>query len=121
MLGLVLLKSGNPHAALLEMQQEQQEVAQLAGLAMAYHALGRAADADATLARLVKEQATDNAFQIANVYAFRGQSDEAMRWLERAYAQKDFSLYLIKAYLPLQSLAADPRFKAFLRKMNLPE
>jgi TolB-like protein/thioredoxin-like negative regulator of GroEL len=121
MLGLVLLKSGNPHAALLEMLQEQQEVAQLAGLAMAYHALGRAADADATLARLVKEQATDNAFQIATVYAFRGQSDEAMRWLERAYAQKDFSLYLIKAYLPLQSLAADPRFKDFLRKMNLPE
>src|SRR5207302_10512821 len=56
MLGLVLLKSGNPQAALLEMQQEQQEVAQLAGLAMAYHALGRAADADAALARLVKEQ-----------------------------------------------------------------
>jgi TolB-like protein/thioredoxin-like negative regulator of GroEL len=121
MLGLALLKSGNPHAALLEMQQEQQEVAQLAGLAMAYHALARAADADATLARLIKEQAADNAFQIASVYAFRGQSDEAMRWLERAYAQKDFSLYLIKAYLPLQSLAADPRFKAFLRKMNLPE
>jgi TolB-like protein/thioredoxin-like negative regulator of GroEL len=121
MLGLVLLKSGNPHAALLEMQQEQQEVAQLSGLAMAYYAVGRAADADATLARLIKEQAADNAFQIASVYAFRGQSDEAMRWLERAYAQKDFSLYLIKAYLPLQSLVADPRFKAFLRKMNLPE
>jgi TolB-like protein/Tfp pilus assembly protein PilF len=121
MLGMVLLEQGNPRAALLEMQQEQQEVAQLSGLAMAYHAIGRAADADATLARLIKEQAADNPFQIAAAYAFRHQPDEAMHWLERAYAQKDFSLYLIKAWLPLESLQADPRFKAFLQKMNLPE
>jgi TolB-like protein len=121
MIGLALLGSGNPHAALLEMQQEQQEVGQISGLAMVYHALGRTADADATLARMIKEQAVNNAFQIAGVYAFRGQSDEAMRWLERAYAQRDFSLYIIKGYLPLRSLAADPRYKAFLKKMNLPE
>ena len=121
MLGVVLLERGNPHAAQLEMQQEQQEVAQLSGLAMVYHAFGRTADADATLARLITEQAADNAFQIAAVYAFRRQPDEAMRWLERAYTQKDFSLYLIKPWLPLESLQADPRFKAFLNKMNLPE
>jgi hypothetical protein len=54
------------------------------------------------------------------VYGFRGQSDEAMYWLERAYAQKDPSLYQVKSYLPLKGLAEDPGFKAFLRKMNLP-
>jgi tetratricopeptide (TPR) repeat protein len=121
MLGVVLLERGNPNAALSEMQQEQQEVAQLSGLAMVYHASGRTADADATLARLIKEQAADNAFQIAAVYAFRRQPDEAMRWLERAYSQRDFSLYLIKPWLPLKNLKGDPRFKAFLKKMNLPE
>lgn len=120
MLGMIMLKRVDPRVALLEMQKEQQEVAQLSGLAMVYHALGRTADADAALTRLIKEQANENAFQIANVYAFRGQIDEAMRWLERAYAQKDFSLYLIKVWLP-PSLVADPRYKAFLRKMNLPE
>jgi len=121
MLGVVLLEQGKSDAALLEMQQEQQEVAQLSGLAMVYDAFGRTADADATLARLIKEQAADNPFQIAAVYAFRHQPDEAMRWLERAYTQKDFSLYLIKAWLPLKRLETDPRFKAFLKKMNLPE
>jgi tetratricopeptide (TPR) repeat protein len=120
MLGMIMLERGDPRVALLEMQKEQQEVAQLSGLAMVYQALDRTADADAALTRLIKEQANDNAFQIANVYAFRGQFDEAMRWLERAYAQKDFSLYLIKAWLP-PNLVADPRYKAFLRKMNLPE
>ena len=33
----------------------------------------------------------------------------------------DVGLYFIKADLPMQSLASDPRFKAFLKKMNLPE
>jgi TolB-like protein/Tfp pilus assembly protein PilF len=120
MLGMISLERGDPRMALLEMHKEQQEVAQLSGLSMVYHALGKTADADAALTRLIKERANDDAFQIANVYAFRGQFDEAMRWLERAYVQKDYSLYLIKAWLP-PSLVADPRYKAFLRKMNLPE
>jgi hypothetical protein len=58
---------------------------------------------------------------IADVYAFRGQSDEAMHWLERAYAQKDPELFRIKSQTELKSLTADPRYKALLRKMNLPE
>jgi hypothetical protein len=37
------------------------------------------------------------------------------------HAQKDSGLPLVKVELPLTRLAADPRFKAFLRKMNLPE
>jgi hypothetical protein len=70
---------------------------------------------------MLKEQADRNAMGIAEVYAFRGESDEAMHWLERAYAQKDSSLYTIKVEIPLKRLAADPRYKAFLKKMNLPE
>src|SRR2546430_12225576 len=103
------------------MQQETSDEAQQAGLAMAYHALGRRADSDAALANTLKAQANGNAFGIAEVYAFRGKASEAINWLERAYAQKDPSLYLIKVDLPLKNLAADPRFKAFLRKMNLPD
>ncbi len=63
----------------------------------------------------------ENALGIAEVYAFRGQADEAMHWLERAYGQKDPGLYYVKADSRLDRIAADPRFKAFLRKMNLPE
>jgi hypothetical protein len=86
-----------------------------------YYALGRIPEADAALAGILKEQADSNAFGIAELYAFRGQSDKAMYWLERAHAQKDPGLYYIKGDPPLKSIAADPRFKAFLRKMNLPE
>ena len=120
-LGLVLLARGERDAALLEMQQETSDEARQAGLAMTYYSLGRKTASDASLASMLKDQGAENAFEIANVYAFRGQSDEATHWLERAYVQKDTNLFLVKSYLPLQGLAADPRFKAFLRKMNLPD
>jgi tetratricopeptide (TPR) repeat protein len=120
-LGFIVLARGDPNAALLEMQQETTDDGQLEGLAMAYWALGRKADSDTALARLVKDHADVAANLIAAAYAFRGQVDETMHWLERAFAQKDEDLVNIKWELPQKSLAVDPRFKAFLRKMNLPE
>jgi TolB-like protein/Tfp pilus assembly protein PilF len=120
-LGRVLLARGDGDAALQAMQQESADEGQQAGMAMVYSALGRKMDSDAVLARMLKDRAAENAFYIAEVYAFRGQSDEAIHWLERAYAQKDPYLVYLKVELPQKGLAEDPRFKAFLRKMNLPE
>ncbi len=120
-LGRVLLARGDRDAALLEMQQETVDEGQQGGLGMVYYALGRKADSDSAVARMVKEHADGYAFYIAEVYAFRGQSDEALHWLERAYAQKDPYLIYVKVELPLKNLENDPRYKAFLKKMNLPE
>jgi len=120
-LGLVSLARGDRDAALLEMQQETTDEGKRQGLATVYYALGRKADSDAALAGMLHEDADRNAFGIAEVYAFSGRSDEAMHWLERAYAQKDSGLYYVKGEMPLKNLEADPRYKAFLRKMNLPE
>ena len=57
----------------------------------------------ATLARLEAENAGDDAFEIAETYAFRGQKDRAFDWLDKAYAQKDAGLWAIRG---------DPRYKA---------
>jgi TolB-like protein/predicted Zn-dependent protease len=121
-LGLILLARGEREAALREMQQETpDDGGQQAGLAIVYYALGRQAESDAALARMLKEHADMSAYIIAEAYAFRGQSGEAIHWLERAYAQKDANMLLLKCEMPQRSLAADPHFKAFLRKMKLPE
>jgi TolB-like protein len=119
-LGLVLLARGHREAALLEMKQETTEAARQAGLAMAYYALGRKTDSDAALATMLKERAAANAFEVANVYAFRAMPDKAIEWLERAYIQKDVNLFLVKSYPPLKAIQEDSRYKAFLKKMNLP-
>ena len=82
------------------MQEETVDAARQGGLAMVYYALGRQAESDAALAVMIRGEADRNAFGIAGVYAYRGQPDDAMRWLERAYTQKDPSLYDIKAITP---------------------
>jgi hypothetical protein len=103
------------------MRLETRPAWQLAGLALTYHALQRPADADAALTRLETDYANDSAMEIAEVYAYRAKKSEAFRWLERAYAQKDVHLWSIKGDPLLRNLEADPRYGAFLRRMNLPQ
>ncbi len=104
--------------ALTEFSRETVEAARLAGSAMAYFALGRKADSDAALAQMIKGQA-DRPFVIARLYGFRGEADEALKWLERAYAEKDSVLCIVKGDPAFNKIEGDPRYKAFLRKMNL--
>jgi TolB-like protein len=118
-LGRALLARSQPEAALAEMLKVKDEAYRLTGTAMAYFALGRRADSDAALAQMVKNHADHHAGEIAFVFAFRGESDEAFRWLDRAYAQKESNLAGIKSERRI--LDGDPRYKAFLKKMNLPE
>jgi TolB-like protein/Flp pilus assembly protein TadD len=120
-LGIVLLARSQPEAALAEILKEKDEASRLGGSSMAFFALGRKTESDAALAQMVKSQADRHAFQIAQTYAYRGQSDEAFKWLDRAYVQKDPSLLILKSQAMFMKLGGDPRYKAFLKKMNLPD
>jgi len=120
-LGLILLARNQPQAALAEMSKEPLDAVRLIGSALAYFALGRKADSDAALAQLLKTYAPYIPSGIAAVYAFRGESDEAFKWLDRAYEQKDALLYRIKFAPEFERVRDDPRYKAFLKRMNLPE
>jgi TolB-like protein/Tfp pilus assembly protein PilF len=119
-LGSALLDRNQSDAALTEFSKETVEGARLGGSAMAYFALGRKADSDAALAQMIKVQG-NRPFNTARVYGFRGEADEALKWLERAYAQKDSALFLVKGDPAFKKIEGDPRYKAFLKKMNLPE
>jgi TolB-like protein/Tfp pilus assembly protein PilF len=120
-LAYLLLEHGNRDDALIEVQRETDRGAKQFGLAMVLYALGRKAESDAALALCVKEHAETSAYTIGEIYALRGQSDEAMRWLMRAFTQKDSFLINLKSDTALVPLNDDPRFKALLQKMNLPE
>jgi hypothetical protein len=60
------------------------------------------------------------AYRVAMVHAWRGEDDSAFAWLERAYARHDLELRWLKNDVFLGKIRSDPRFGAFLRKMNLP-
>ena len=120
-LGQALLLQGKTDAALQEMQQETEEIWRLSGLPLAFHALGRRSESDAALAALKDKYAENWAYQIAEVHAFRGEADLAFEWLERAYKQRDGGVAEIKGDRLMRGLVGDPRYKAFLRKLKLPE
>jgi TolB-like protein/Flp pilus assembly protein TadD len=119
LLGDVLLTRRQPEAALAEYSKESVDAVRIGGSAMAYFALGKRAESDAALAQMVGDM-TDHPFAIAEVYAFRGETDEAFKWLERAYAQKDAGLTLIHNPA-FKTLEADSRYKRFLPNIVLPE
>ncbi|MBZ5629594.1 MAG: tetratricopeptide repeat protein [Acidobacteriia bacterium] len=119
-LGAVYLAQGHPHQALTEMEREAEPPMRLEGLALAYHALGQNRESDAALAEFIAKHHSSWTFQIAEVYAFRGEADRAFEWLERAYAQRDIGCTYIKGDPLLKNLEHDPRYAAFLKKMRLP-
>jgi tetratricopeptide (TPR) repeat protein len=100
-LDITLLNRGEREAALREFQKEPDDGSRLGGITMADSALGRRADSESALRELLKSQAgVYYAFGIAEVYAFRGEAEQALQWLEHAYTQRDPVLYMIKGARP---------------------
>jgi TolB-like protein len=91
------------------------------GIAMAEHSLGHARESQQALDEAIAKTAQVSAYQIACAYAWRGEKDKAFEWLERAYRQRDGGLAQMKTDPLTAALWSDPRFKAMLKKINLPE
>jgi TolB-like protein/DNA-binding winged helix-turn-helix (wHTH) protein/Tfp pilus assembly protein PilF len=120
LLGLVYLARSQPQQALAEFEKIPAGSERSVGEALAYCALGRKTEADAALQKLINDYHEQAAYQIAEVYAFRGEADHAFQWLEAARAHKDAGLASVKGDPLLKNLYKDPRYAAFLQKMGLP-
>lgn len=120
-IGKALLAQGKPAAALSMVQQEISEEARMAYLPVFLQAAGRNTEADAALKAQLEYWGAECPACIARTYAYRGEHEIALEWLERAYQQKDSSL-INAVHEPLYGdLADDPRFKTFLRnRLKLP-
>jgi adenylate cyclase len=115
------LSQGKPEQGLAMAQQEGNEANRLDILPIVLQAVGRRAEADEDLNELATKYADSDAYFVAMTYAYRNDHDSALRWLERAYQQKDIGFGEIVGEPLFKNLANDPRFKALLRKVNLPE
>jgi tetratricopeptide (TPR) repeat protein len=118
-LAISLLMQGRLDEALAEAKQETLVDGQLESSAAIYHAQHRNAESDATMTRSIATNANTWASAIAKACAYRGESDKALQWLDRAYAQRDEDLYFIKGDPQLRALEADPRYQAFLARLHL--
>jgi TolB-like protein/DNA-binding winged helix-turn-helix (wHTH) protein/Flp pilus assembly protein TadD len=59
---------------------------------------------------------------VAAAYAFAGDKDNAFKWLDKAYQERDgATITLLKCEPAFKNLRGDPRFADLLRRMGLPE
>jgi TolB-like protein/Flp pilus assembly protein TadD len=113
-----LLLKGDAPRALAEIEQEKSEVWRLIGLPMAYHALGRETESDSALSTLIARSEKDWSYNIAYVYAFRGEADKAFEWLDKAVQYQDPGLSQIVGENLFDNIHSDPRWLPFLRKLG---
>jgi len=111
---------GRPQQALPEIELVRDDSVRAFLYPIVHYALGREKESVAALSEYVAKYHANGAYQIAQVYAFRNQSDEAFEWLERAYAQRDGGLIFTKVDPLLKSLHKYPRYAALLKKLNFP-
>jgi TolB-like protein/tetratricopeptide (TPR) repeat protein len=119
-LGKTLLAEGKPEAA-LGMVEQDTENARQALLPIVLQAAGRKVDSDEALKTLITKFADTHAYYVAMTYSYRGDHDLAFQWLERAYEQRDQGFIAFVGEPLFKNITGDPRYKAFLKKMNLPE
>jgi serine/threonine-protein kinase len=120
-LGIVELLDGHLDAAARAFERSPVEPFRLMGAALVEHERGHREASQQALDRLVAHPyALVNGYQIAEVYAWRGELDAAMRWLESSLDRADGGMWYVK-YDPLLHLVrGEARYAALLRRMGLP-
>ena len=117
---LIAAQRGDGETALREAQLEPDEGYRRFELALAQYVRGDRAAADAALADLIAHGRDNLAYQIAEVYAVRGEKDKAFEWLQISFDNHDTGTLNLLVDPLLRGLRDDPRYKTFLAKLGLP-
>ena len=117
---LVAFQRGDGETALREAQLEPDDGFRSFELALANHVLGNRKEADAALADLIAHARDGFAYQIAQIYAVRGEADKAFEWLQISFDDHDGGTLGLSVDPLLRSLRDDPRYKNLLVKLGLP-
>jgi TolB-like protein len=118
MLALSLLETGDVDGALEAIESEPAEGHRQQGLALIYETIG---DRERSTEALEKLLANPNrwTFELAEVYSYRGELDEAFEWMDRAIARHDRGLRHITYSPYLDNMREDPRFDDVLVRVGL--
>ena len=116
----VAVERGDGETALREAQLEPDEGYRRFELALAHYVRGDRAAADAALADLIANGRDQLAYQIAEVYAVRGETDKAFEWLQISFDNHDTGTLTLLIDPLLRGLRDDPRYKNLLAKLGLP-
>ncbi len=117
---LIAAQRGDGETAFREAQLEPDEGYRRFELALAQYVRGDRAAADAALADLIANGRDNLAYQIAEVYAVRGEKDKAFEWLQISFDNHDTGTLTLLVDPLVRGLHDDPRYKNLLAKLGLP-
>jgi TolB-like protein/Flp pilus assembly protein TadD len=120
-ISIVLIRQGKHLEALKEAEKEPNEFWNLYARTRALFVLDRKTEADSLLVQLIDEYSKFGASNIAEIYAFRGEIDNAFKWLNIAFEIPERTLLFNLNFPSFSNLYKDPRWNFFITKMNLPE
>ena len=122
-LGLVSQAQGNHEQAIAYFQRENLNHG--LDVVSARASQGKKEEAKRELAAILESTKKQNVYLrpglVAEVYASLGDKDEAIRWLEKGYRERDAWLALLKVWPAFDPLRSDPRFQDLLKRMNFPD
>jgi len=125
-LARTLLEQGNYNAALAETAAAEQKARAWSVLVAArgftYGKAGMINDAEAVLQEMeaLSKQRFVTAYGVALVHAGLGQSDEAFRWLDRAFDERSHWLVWLRLDPRWKGLHGDARFAELISRMRYP-
>ena len=117
---VVAVQRGDGETALREAQLEPDEGYRRFELALAQCVRADREAADAALADLIANFRNQLAYQIAEIYAVRGETDKGFEWLQISLDNHDTGLLSLLIDPLIRSLRGDPRYKSMLEKIGLP-
>jgi TolB-like protein len=115
----VAIQRGDGEGALREARLEPNERYRRFELALAHHARGDRAAADESLAELIARDRDVMAYQVAEVYAWRGENDKAFEWLQISLDNHDTGLLSLMIDPLMGGLRHDVRYNDVLKEIGL--
>lgn len=89
--------------------------------AIALHHLGRLQESETTLQELITTDGEASAFQVAGVYAQRGDLEATLNWLNVALSKRDPGLAEVLSSGSFRPLYGEAAFQRFLSEIGLGE
>jgi TolB-like protein/Tfp pilus assembly protein PilF len=118
-LGRVLLMQGRFDESLAAFEAEADEMGRMWGVPLALGGLGRGDESRKALEQLIARHSSSSAFQVAEGFAYLGETDQAFEWLHHAVEQRDEGISSLKLSPLLASLRSDARWQPLLAGVGL--
>jgi TolB-like protein len=116
----VAIQRGDRELALREAELEPNERYRRFELALAHYARGDQPAANAAVDELIANDRAVMAYQIAEVYSSRGETDKAFEWLQVSLDNHDTGLLSLLIDPLMRDLKRDPRYNTLLARVGLP-